>query len=99
MQRYNGPSKIIIAQRISSVKHCDRILVMDNGVVTGFDTHERLLKTNELYQEICAIQEADHGDFDAPSSPPKFMRPFGSKRAELERGGARGGQNNQTEQR
>ena len=65
-------TKIIIAQRISSVKHCDRILVMDNGVVTGFDTHERLLKTNELYQEICAIQEADRGDFDAPSSPPKL---------------------------
>ena len=65
-------TKIIIAQRISSVKHCDRILVMDNGVVTGFDTHERLLKTNELYQEICAIQEADHGDFDVPSSPPKL---------------------------
>ena len=57
-------TKIIIAQRISSVKHCDRILVMDNGVVTGFDTHEQLLKTNSLYQEICAIQEADHGDFD-----------------------------------
>ena len=57
-------TKIIIAQRISSVKHCDRILVMDNGVVTGYDTHEQLLKTNSLYQEICAIQEADHGDFD-----------------------------------
>ena len=57
-------TKIIIAQRISSVKHCDRILVMDNGVVTGFDTHEQLLKTNTLYKEICAIQEADHGDFD-----------------------------------
>ena len=58
-------TKIIIAQRISSVKHCDRILVMDNGMVTGFDTHEQLLKTNGLYQEICAIQEADHGDFDS----------------------------------
>ena len=58
-------TKIIIAQRISSVKHCDRILVMDNGVVTGFDTHEQLLKDNTLYQEICAIQEADRGDFDA----------------------------------
>ena len=64
-------TKIIIAQRISSVKHCDRILVMDNGVVTGFDTHEQLLKTNSLYQEICAIQEADHGDFDAPQKKEK----------------------------
>ena len=79
-------TKIIIAQRISSVKHCDRILVMDNGVVTGFDTHERLLKTNELYQEICAIQEADRGDFDAPSSPSQS-------------GGTRGGLNNQTGKR
>ncbi len=78
-------TKIIIAQRISSVKHCDRILVMDNGVVTGFDTHEQLLKTNTLYQEICAIQEADHGDFDIQSSHPKL-------------GGARGGLNKQTEQ-
>ena len=57
-------TKIIIAQRISSVEHCDRIIVMDNGVVTGFDTHENLLKTNTLYQEINAIQKADHGDFD-----------------------------------
>ena len=64
-------TKIIIAQRISSVRHCDRILVMDNGVVTGFDTHEQLLKTNELYQEICAIQEADCGDFDAPNKKEK----------------------------
>ena len=79
-------TKIIIAQRISSVKHCDRILVMDNGVVTGFNTHERLLKTNELYQEICAIQEADCGDFDAPSSPSQS-------------GGTRGGLNNQTGKR
>ena len=79
-------TKIIIAQRISSVKHCDRILVMDNGVVTGFDTHERLLKTNELYQEICAIQEADCGDFDAPSSPSQSGR-------------TRGGLNNQTGKR
>ena len=79
-------TKIIIAQRISSVKHCDRILVMDNGVVTGFDTHERLQKTNELYQEICAIQEADCGDFDAPSSPSQS-------------GGTRGGLNNQTGKR
>ena len=59
-----GMTKLIIAQRILSVKDCDRILVMDNGVVTGFDTHENLLKDNALYQEINAIQSADHGDFD-----------------------------------
>ena len=55
---------IIIAQRILSVKDCDRILVMDNGVITGFDTHENLLKTNTLYQEINAIQHEGGGDFD-----------------------------------
>ena len=59
-------TKIIIAQRISSVERCDRIIVMDNGIVTGFDTHENLLKTNQLYQEINAIQKADKGDFDKP---------------------------------
>ena len=57
-------TKIIIAQRISSVEHCDRILVMDNGMVTGFDTHENLLKNNTLYKEIYDIQMADVGDFD-----------------------------------
>ena len=57
-------TKLIIAQRISSVQHCDRILVMDNGVVTGFDTHERLLHDNALYREIYDIQMADTGDFD-----------------------------------
>ncbi len=62
----SGMTKIIIAQRILSVKDCDKILVMDNGVVTGFDTHENLLKDNALYQEINAIQSADHGDFDTP---------------------------------
>ena len=57
-------TKLIIAQRILSVKDCDRILVLDNGVVTGFDTHEHLMLTNALYQEINAIQNADVGDFD-----------------------------------
>lgn len=57
-------TKIIIAQRISSVKECDRIIVMDNGMMTGFGTHEELLKTNELYQEISKIQNEDTGDFD-----------------------------------
>lgn len=58
-------TKLIIAQRISSVQHCDRILVMDNGVVTGFDTHEHLLRDNALYREIYDIQTQDSGDFDA----------------------------------
>jgi len=62
-----GVTKLIIAQRISTVCHCDRILVMDNGMVTGFDTHERLLQSNELYREIYNIQMQDKGDFDTPA--------------------------------
>jgi ATP-binding cassette subfamily B protein len=46
------------------VRECDKILVMDNGVVTGFDTHEQLLKTNQLYREINEIQNQTTGDFD-----------------------------------
>jgi len=60
-------TKIIIAQRISSVQHCDRIVVMDNGVVTGFDTHDNLLRYNALYKEIYEIQTQDSGDFDGVS--------------------------------
>ena len=59
-------TRIIIAQRISSLKDCDRILVLDGGRVSGWDTHENLMKTNKIYQEICAIQDEDGGDFDAP---------------------------------
>ena len=58
-------TKLIIAQRISSVEKCDMILVMDNGVVTGFGTHDELLATNALYKEIYDIQTQDSGDFDA----------------------------------
>ena len=57
-------TKLIIAQRISSVQHCDRILVMDNGVVAGFDTHEHLLANNALYREIYDLQTQNTGDFD-----------------------------------
>lgn len=56
-------TKIIIAQRISSVKDADRIIVLDEGEVNGFDTHENLLKTNEIYSEIFESQQGG-GDFD-----------------------------------
>ena len=59
-------TKIIIAQRISSIKDCDRILVLDNGKTVGFDTHDNLLNSCKIYQEICAIQEEAGGDFDKP---------------------------------
>ena len=59
-------TKIIIAQRISSVRDCDRILVLDNGRVSGYDTHDNLLRTNAIYREIYTIQNEDGGDFDEP---------------------------------
>ena len=59
-----GTTKIIIAQRISSVQDADRILVLDNGKVSGFDSHENLLKTNTIYQEIYEAQTKGGGDFD-----------------------------------
>ena len=61
-------TKLIIAQRISSIKDCERILVLDDGKMAGFDTHENLLKSCKIYQEICAIQEEDGGDFDSPDN-------------------------------
>jgi ATP-binding cassette subfamily B protein len=59
-------TKIIIAQRISSVRECDRILVLDKGRVTGFDTHDNLLRQNAIYREIYTLQNEDVGDFDEP---------------------------------
>ena len=62
-----GTTKIIIAQRISSVQDADRILVLDNGRVNAFDTHENLLKSNPIYQEIYESQVKGGGDFDQPA--------------------------------
>ena len=64
-----GVTKIIIAQRISTVEHCDRILVMEGGRVTGFDTHEHLLQTNQFYREVNELQSIGTGDFDKPQRP------------------------------
>ena len=60
-----GTTKIIIAQRILSVRDCDRIVVMENGQVVAFDTHERLLQSCQPYREIYDIQTEGTGDFDA----------------------------------
>ena len=59
-----GTTKLIISQRISSVQDADRILVLEEGRVTGFDTHEKLLKNNAVYQEIYEAQMKSGGDFD-----------------------------------
>ncbi len=64
-----GTTKLIIAQRISSVQNCDRIIVMDDGQVNGFGSHEELLKSNSIYREVYESQTGASGDadFDAPA--------------------------------
>ncbi len=57
-------TKLIIAQRVSSVQNADRIIVMDNGMVTAFDTHERLLETSDIYKEVFESQTGGNADFD-----------------------------------
>ena len=62
--RISGTTKLIISQRISSVQDADRILVLEDGKVNGFDTHEKLLASNAIYQEIYDVQMKSGGDFD-----------------------------------
>lgn len=59
-----GTTKLIIAQRISSVQDCDRIIVMDDGKVNGFGTHQELLQSNEIYREVYESQTGASGDAD-----------------------------------
>ncbi len=63
-----GTTKIIIAQRISSVQDCDRIIVMDDGKINGFGTHKELLESNDIYREVYESQTGASGDadFDSP---------------------------------
>ena len=62
-----GTTKIIIAQRVSSVQDADRILVLENGRIDGFGTHEELLATNAIYRELYESQVQGGGDFDQPA--------------------------------
>ena len=59
-----GTTKLIIAQRISSVQDADRIIVLNNGTLDGFGTHEELLATNTIYREVYESQTGGGGDFD-----------------------------------
>ena len=62
-------TKIIIAQRVSSVQDMDRIIVMDKGRIDAIGTHEELLKTNDIYKEVYESQTKDGGDFDSQPVP------------------------------
>lgn len=57
-------TKFIIAQRVSSVEHADRILVLEEGRINGFGTHEELMKTNAIYREVYESQTGGNADFD-----------------------------------
>lgn len=70
-QKIPGTTKIIIAQRVASVEHADRIIVMDDGRIAAFDTHENLLETNNIYREIYETQTQGSGDFDEPAPDEK----------------------------
>ncbi len=63
-----GTTKIIIAQRIASVQDADRIIVMEDGRITNFDTHENLLEKSDIYREIFEAQVGGSGDFDETNS-------------------------------
>lgn len=62
-----GTTKLIIAQRVSSVEHADRIIVMNEGEIDGFGTHEQLLASNEIYRDVYESQTQGSGDFDEHS--------------------------------
>jgi len=66
-EKIPGTTKIIIAQRVSSVQDAHRILALDNGRINGFDTHEGLLESNAIYREIYESQVKGGGDFDQPA--------------------------------
>ncbi|MDE6740257.1 MAG: ABC transporter ATP-binding protein/permease, partial [Lachnospiraceae bacterium] len=57
-------TKLIIAQRVSSVQNADHIIVMDEGRINGYGTHEELLENNEIYREVYESQTSGGGDFD-----------------------------------
>ena len=67
-EKIPNTTKIIIAQRISSVQHADHILVLEDGCVNGYGTHEELLKSNAIYADVYESQTNGSGDFDSAAA-------------------------------
>lgn len=62
-----GTTKLIIAQRVSSIQNADHIIVLESGEINGFGTHEELLENNEIYRDVYESQTSGNGDFDEAS--------------------------------
>lgn len=78
-QKIPGTTKVIISQRVSSVEDADRIIVLDDGRVSGFASHEELMQTNEIYREIYETQTSGGGDFDKLESAEEESMPKGGE--------------------
>lgn len=59
-----GTTKLIIAQRVSSIQNADHIIVMENGTINGYGTHDELMENNEIYRDVYESQTSGSGDFD-----------------------------------
>ncbi len=81
-----GTTKLIIAQRVASVENADRIIVMEDGRIAAFDTHEKLLESCEVYREIYETQTSGSGDFDETDSDHDIEVYDPQKAAEAKRG-------------
>ena len=64
-EKTKGMTVFIASQRVSSIRHADKIIIMDDGEIAGIGTHEQLIKTCEVYQEICRSQMYNDGEKEA----------------------------------
>ena len=80
MEEIPDTTKIIIAQRISSIQAADRIIVMEEGRINGIGSHDELIKTNEIYKDVYESQNGGSGDFDEVGDATKSQNTEGGDR-------------------